>query len=107
VPGDLVWDRVCLIGYTGDGLGQRQGGAFGVGKVGGIPPGHPGEEALVCFARLPEEATVLVNAGATAIDLARAQLDKADRRDGTAPCSADFLRACRDCRAKGPIITGF
>jgi hypothetical protein len=31
VPGglviDLVWDRVCPIGYTGDGLGQRQGGA--------------------------------------------------------------------------------
>jgi hypothetical protein len=88
VPGglviDLVWDRVCPIGYTGDGLGQRQGGAFGKGSVGGIPPGHHGEEALVCFARLPKEATVLFNPGATAIDLARAQLDKADgpRRHG-------------------------
>jgi hypothetical protein len=76
---DRVGDRVRLIGYTGDSLGERQCGTFGGGPVGGIPPGGHGEEALVGFARLLEEATMLVNAGTTAVDLARAQLDKANR----------------------------
>ena len=104
---DLVWDRVRLIGYTGDGLGERQGGAFGVGEVGGIPPGRHDEEALVCFACLFEEATMLVNAGATAIDLARAQLDKADRPRWHGALFRRLPQGLQGCRAKGPIITGF
>ena|SRR2546426_2883441 len=83
-PGDLVPDlvgyRVRPVGYTGDGLGER--GTFGVGEVGRLPLGRHGEEALVCFACLLKEAAVTVNADAAAIDLARAQLDKADRRRG-------------------------
>ena len=31
---DRVGDRVRLIGYTGDGLGEREGGAFGVAEGG-------------------------------------------------------------------------
>jgi hypothetical protein len=38
------------------------------------------EEALVCFVCLPGVASVHVNAADAAIDPARAQMDKADRR---------------------------
>ena len=84
VPGglvrDLVWDRVGPVGKAGDGLGEREGGTFGVGEVGCLPPGRHGEEALVCFACLLGAACARVNAEAAAIDLARAQVDKLKRR---------------------------
>src|SRR6266446_10692961 len=80
VPGglapDRVWDRVGPVGKPGDGLGEREGGTFGVGEVGCLAPGRHGEEALVCFACLPGAARARVNAEATAIDLAGAQVDK-------------------------------
>jgi hypothetical protein len=49
------------------------------GSIGCNPPGRHDGEALVSFACLLEEARVPVIAGATAIDLVRMQLDKADR----------------------------
>src|SRR5258708_16383645 len=80
VPGGLVpdrgWDRVGPVGKPGDGLGEREGGTFGVGEVGCLPPGRHGEETLVCFACLLGAACAEVDAEATAIDLARAQVDK-------------------------------
>ena len=94
VPGglvvDLVWDRVGLVGETGDSLGEREGGTFGVGEVGCLPPGRHGEEALVCFACLLSAACARVNAEATAIDLARAQMDKLKRRRRHAALSRDL-----------------
>ncbi len=84
VPGglvpDLVGDRVGPVGEPGSSLGEREGGTFGVGEVGCLPPGRHGEEALFCFACLPGATCARVNAGATAIDLARAQVDKLKRR---------------------------
>src|SRR6266487_5164966 len=77
---DLVGNRVRPIGETGGSLGEREGGTFGVGEVGCLPPGRHGEEALVCFACLPGAACTRVNAVATAIDLARTQVDKLKRR---------------------------
>src|SRR5216683_2959744 len=77
---DLVGDRVRPIGETGGSLGEREGGTFGVGEVGCLPPGCHGEEALVCFTCLLGAACARVNAEATAIDLARAQVDKLKRR---------------------------
>src|SRR5207302_3253326 len=64
----------------GDGLSEREGGTFSVGEVGSLPPGRHGEEALVCFACLLGAACARVNTEATAIDLARAQVDKFKRR---------------------------
>ena len=53
VPGgflpDLVRNRVGPVGETGDGLGECEGGAFGVGEVGCVAPSCDCEEALVCF----------------------------------------------------------
>ena len=69
---DRVWDRVGPVGKPGDGLGEREGGTFGVSEVGCLPPGRHGEEALVCFACLLGAACARVHAEATAIDLARA-----------------------------------
>ena len=43
---------------------EREGGAFGVGELGCLPPGRHCEEPLVCFASLLEEASVTVNARA-------------------------------------------
>jgi hypothetical protein len=84
VPGglvpDWVWDRVGLVGKAGDGLGERECGTFGVGEVGCLPPCCHGEEALVCLARLFGAACARVHAEATAIDLARAQVDQLKRR---------------------------
>src|SRR5258707_3446056 len=77
---DLVGDRVRPIGETGGSLGEREGGTFGVGEVGCLPPGRHCEEALVCFACLPGATCARVNAEAAAIDLARAQVDKLKRR---------------------------
>jgi hypothetical protein len=80
VPGglviDLVWDRVGPVGKPSDGLGEREGGTFGVGEVGCLSPGRHGEEALVGFACLLGAACARVHTEATAIDLARAQVDK-------------------------------
>src|SRR5258708_21274144 len=80
VPGglvpDRVWDRVGPVGKPSDGLSERERGTFGVGEVGGLPPGRHGEEALVCFACLLGAACPEVDAEATAIDLAHAQMDK-------------------------------
>ncbi len=93
VPGglvvDLVWDRVGPVGNPGDGLGERKGGTFGVGEVGCLPPGHHGEEALVCFACLLGTACARVNAEATAIDLACTQVNKlrGKRPSGAPACS--------------------
>src|SRR5438477_11115488 len=78
---DRVWDRVGPIGETGGSLGEREGGTFGVGEVGCLPPGRHGEEALVCFACLLGAACARVNAEAAAIDLARAQVDKLKRSE--------------------------
>ena len=69
---DLVWDGVGPIGKPGDGLGECEGGTFGVGEVGCLPPGRHSEEALVRFACLLSATCARVNAEATAIDLARA-----------------------------------
>src|SRR5258708_15238093 len=78
VPGglvpDRVWDRVGPVGKSGDGLGERDGGTFGVGEVGCLPPGRHGEETLVWFACLLGAACARVNAAATSMDLARAQV---------------------------------
>src|SRR5215472_5269292 len=65
VPGGLVPDRVGdwvrLIGYTGDGLGKREGGTFAFAKGGCFTPGRHGKEPLVCFACFLEEARVRLN----------------------------------------------
>src|SRR5260370_22347969 len=76
---DLVWDRVRTVGETGGGLGEREGSPFGVGEVGRLPPGRHSKESLVCFACLLRAACAVVKAEATAIDLARAQVDKLKR----------------------------
>ena len=73
---DLVRNRVGPVGKTGDGLGECEGGAFGVGEVGGFPPGRYSEEALVGFASLFGAARARINTEAAAIDLTRAQVDK-------------------------------
>jgi hypothetical protein len=56
MPGGLLENLVRYwigpITEPGDGLGERQRSAFGVAKVGRIPPGRHCEEALVRFARL-------------------------------------------------------
>ena len=84
VPGGLVPDlvgyRVGPVGQPGDGLGERQRGAFGVGEVRRLPPGRYGEEPLVGFAGLPGAAGVHVDADAAAVDLAGAQVHELDRR---------------------------
>src|SRR5437763_17173721 len=50
VPGgflpDLVRNSVGPVGETGDGLGEGEGGAVGVGAGGGFPPGRDGAGAL-------------------------------------------------------------
>src|SRR4051812_579912 len=80
MPGDFIPDvvrhRVRPIAEPGDGLSERECGAFGVGKVGSVSPGRHGEEARVRLACLPELARVHVNADAAAIDLARPQMDE-------------------------------
>src|SRR5260370_17458149 len=74
VPGglfpDRVWDRVGPVGKSGDGLGEREGGTFGVGEVGCLPPGPHGEETPFWFACLLVGAAARANANATAINLA-------------------------------------
>jgi hypothetical protein len=49
---DRVRDRVGAVGQASDGFGEREGGTFGLGKVGGFAPGGHGEDSLVAFARL-------------------------------------------------------
>src|SRR6266702_390277 len=70
VPGSLVpdriGDRVRLIGDPGESLSEREGGAFGGGKAGGIPPGRDLEDPLVGFTGLLEEASMLHHADVTA-----------------------------------------
>src|SRR2546427_2311106 len=65
---DLVGYRVGPIAQPGDGLGERQGRAFGVVEAGRLAPGRHGEEALVRFACFPGVACARVDAGAAAID---------------------------------------
>lgn len=79
---DRIGDRVRLIGYTGDGLGEREGGVFGLGKAGSMPPGGHSEDPLVSFARRLENASVLLDAEAATIDLAHAQLHQVNRPPG-------------------------
>src|SRR5262245_43939022 len=59
-----------------DGFGEGQRGALGIGEVGRIMPSRNCKDALVSFARFFEHAPAHVNADATAIDLARAQVDQ-------------------------------
>src|SRR5690242_10689701 len=77
---DVVWDRVRPVGQSGDGLGECEGGSFGLCEVGRLSPGCHGEEALVCFAGLLRTACARVNTEATAIDLTRAQVNQLKRR---------------------------
>src|SRR5207253_3911316 len=44
---DLVGHRVGPVAEPGDRLGERQRGPFGLGVVGGLPPGGHGENPLV------------------------------------------------------------
>ena len=74
-----VRHRVLPVAEPSDRLGEGQRGAPGIGEVGRIAPGRHGEEALVRFACLPEDARVHVDADAAAVDLARSHLHEADR----------------------------
>src|SRR5579872_792357 len=49
---DVVGDGVGAVGKAGDGLGEGEGGTFGVGEVGCFAPGGDGEETLVGFTGL-------------------------------------------------------
>jgi RNA polymerase sigma-70 factor (ECF subfamily) len=82
VPGGLVPDPVRYgvgpVAEPGDGFGERQGGAFGVAEVRGIPPGGQGEEPFVCLAVFPGLGRG-AQAGAAPVDLAGSQVDQVER----------------------------
>src|SRR6266700_65841 len=101
---DRVGHGVRLITEAGDGLGERKGGAFSMGEVGRLSPGRYSKEPLVCFACLLSVACSEVNAEATAIDLARAQVGQLKGRRWHAAVSRDLgqseygvHRAGNDC----------
>src|SRR5271166_177987 len=73
---DLVWYRVRPVAEASGGLGQGQGGALSVGEVGRLPPRRHREQPLIGLASLLRLLGAHVNAGAAAIDLAGAQVDK-------------------------------
>src|SRR6185437_8560126 len=75
---DLVRDRLGPVSQAGDCLSERESGAFGVGEVGSVPPGGDSEEAFVGFPRLFEHASMHVQADATAVDLAGAQMNEVE-----------------------------
>jgi hypothetical protein len=76
---DRVWNRVGLVGKSGDGFGEREGSTLGIGEVGSLPPGGNGEEPLIRFTRVLSTAGARVNAEATAINLAGPQVNKLKR----------------------------
>src|ERR1700730_3032462 len=87
---DVVGNRIRPVAEPGNGLGERQRGAFGVGKIGRFSPGRHREEAIVCFTHLLGFTSATVNAEAAAIDLANAQVNKSERLRRHLP----FLRRC-------------
>jgi len=76
---DLVRHRICAVAEPGGGLGQRQRGPLGVGKVRRLPPGRYRPEPLVGLTRLLCGACARVHACAAAVDLARPQVDQLKR----------------------------
>src|SRR5258708_6520199 len=76
---DLVRHRVAPVSHPSDGLGERQGSPLGIAKVGSVPPGSDGKEALRALASL-EGIARRAHAEATAIDLARPQVNQIQHR---------------------------
>jgi hypothetical protein len=73
---DLVRHRIGAIVEPGHRLGEREGGAFGVGEIRRVAPRRDREQALVGFAGLFGKARMTVDTDAAAIDLARTQVDQ-------------------------------
>ena len=76
---DLVRHRVAPVSHPSDGLGERQSSPLGIAKVGSVPPGCDGKEALRALASL-EGIARRAHAEATAIDLARPQVNQIQHR---------------------------
>jgi hypothetical protein len=73
---DLVRHGIGAIAEPGDGLGQRERGAFAVGEIRRVAPCRRREQALVGFAGLFGKARMPVNTDAATVDLARAEVNK-------------------------------
>src|SRR5579859_604469 len=76
---DLVGNGISLVSETRGGLSERERGAFSLCEVGRLPPGRYGEEPLICFTSFFGAARAIVDTVATAINLARAQMDQLKR----------------------------
>src|SRR5207249_2860099 len=81
---NLVRQGIGAIAEARQGLRERQRGAFSVAEVWSIAPGGHCEEALIRLAVFLELPGMHVHTYAAAIDLARAQFDKAQRPRGNA-----------------------
>src|SRR5580658_9585356 len=83
VPGGLVPDfvryRVGAVGQPGDGLGQGQRRALGVGEIRRVPPGGYRGYPVLALARLPGPCSAGLNARAAAVDLAGPQVNQCQR----------------------------
>src|SRR3989442_10543880 len=76
---DVIGNRIRSIAEPRHGLGERQGGAFGIGEIRGIAPGGHGEEAFVRLTCAPGDLRVHVEADTTTVDLAGTQVDEIER----------------------------
>src|SRR5690242_19400764 len=76
---DFVRNSILAITEARSGFGQCQGRALGVGVIRSVAPGGDRKDALVFLSRFLELTSVHVNAKATVVDLARAQVDELTR----------------------------
>jgi hypothetical protein len=95
---DVVGNRIRAIAEARHGFGERERGALGVGEVGRLAPGRDREQAVVALAGLSCFTDATVDARTAAVDLARAQVDEAQRRLGRAGLAgnADQRLDCGD-----------
>ena len=78
---DVIGNGIAAVAEARDGLGEREGGAFGIGEVRRVSPGGNGEEALGAPVRLLE-AKGHIQADAAAIDLAGAHVGESESLRG-------------------------
>src|SRR4029453_15441457 len=79
---NFLWYWIRPVAKPRHRFGKRQRGAFGLAKIGRLAPRGYRKETIVCLARLLKLPRAHINAEATAIDLAGAQMDKIERALG-------------------------
>jgi hypothetical protein len=104
---NLFWNWIGPVVKPRDCFGERQRGAFGLRKIRRFAPGGDREQTVVCLARLLKFPRAHIDADATAIDLACAQVDEIKRAVGHTAFSHSRHKRQQRCIASGISIAGF